>query len=472
MIKLGLMDHLFYKLDESGMVPMIMQGASVLDPSEAGHRLDGDALAEHLAARLWKIPLLRQKLVRDPLGIGNLRLVEDPKFDIREHISRATLRSPGDEDALLTHLEKFSVQRLDLGKPLWRFEVIDGLAGDRLAVASKLHHCILDGVGGVQTLGSLYDSESLPPERLARAPRRPNLREPSRLNLMGRALGDVASQLIAGPRFLSRNSGALLRVLGSALRERLQTGGGASAAKTSLNAKLSKDRRVVAFRRFDLQELKALTRALDCTINDVALLLCSAAFDHYFTDVGEHLTTDLLAAMPISVRKENDTTTGNALGAAIVNLHTRIPRLTDRLRAIQRDARVAKEQIRPTDAPSIDLNEALEMFSPLMVDALTAVGSRLASWDVVMDRFVFANTVISNVPGPREALYIAGARVEYSIPMIPMGDIITLSWGVTSFGRWLTIGFHGCGEAVRDKELLIQGLDKAYAELRAYAGSE
>jgi diacylglycerol O-acyltransferase len=282
----------------------------------------------------------------------------------------------------------------------------------------------------------------------------------------------VASQLIAGPRVLSRNSGALLRMLGSALRERLRTGGGPSAPKTSLNTRMSKDRRVVAFRNFDFQELKALTRALECTINDVALLLCSAALDRYFTDLGEHLTADLLAVMPVNVRKQNHATTGNVVSAAIINLHTRIPRLTDRLRAIQRDARVGKEQVRPTDSSSIDINEALEMFSPLLVDAMAAVGSRLASWSFLTDRFVLANTVISNVPGPRGDLYIAGARVEYSIPMIPVADTMPVSWGVTSFGRWLTIGFHGCGEAVRDKELLIQGLDKAYAELRSHAGNE
>ena len=471
MIKLGLLDQLFYRLDASGMAPMVMQGASVLDPGAPDRRPDGDALAEHLAARLSKIPLLRQKVVRDPLRIGNLRLVEDPEFRIREHITRATLPPPGDVDALLGHLERFSVQRLDLRKPLWRFEVIDGLEAGRLAIATKMHHSILDGVAGMQAVSSLYDAEPRPPERLARAPRRPKPSEPSRLFLEWRALGDVASQLIAGPRFLRRNSGALLKLLGGALRERLRTGGGPSAPKTSLNTRLSKDRRVVAFRRFELQELKALTRALECTINDLALLLCSAAMERYLSDLGEQPTADLLAIMPVDIRTQSHARTGNAVSAALVNLHTRIPRLTDRLRAIQRDARAGKEQIRPADAPSIDWNEALAMFSPVLVDAMAAVGSRFASWNLLLDRFVLANTVISNVPGPLEDLYIAGARVEYSIPLIPVADLVTVSWGVISFGRSLTIGFHGCGEAVRDKELLIQGLDKAYAELRAHVGN-
>ena len=120
----------------------------------------------------------------------------------------------------------------------------------------------------------------------------------------------------------------------------------------------------------------------------------------------------------------------------------------------------------------IGLDEIQEVISPLIIDAVAAVFPRLVSWEAVAERLVFVNATISNVPGPREPLYVAGALVDYSIPMIPIADNMTLSWGVTSFGRWLTIGFHGCGEAIRDKELLIQGLDKAWAELRACAASE
>ncbi len=472
MEKLGLLDQLFYKLDEAGLAPLVMQGAYVFDPSTAPQPLDGDLLAGHVAARLQKIPLLRQKVVRDPLGIGALRLVDDPEFHLANHVTRATLPSPGDGDAFAAYLERFSVERLDMNRPLWRFEIVDGLAGGKLAMAAKLHHCVLNGVGAVRTLGSLYDLEPRPPERLPRA-HPPRVSEPSGLGLLARALGDSASRLVAGPRFLRRNAGAILRGLGEALQDRVRADPKAAEAltvsKTSLNVKASPQRRAVAWRVFELAEFKALSRALGCKINDLAMLLCSVGLEHYFRGIGEELASDLVAMMPLNIRGEKDGTTGNAVAASTVGLHTSVPGLIDRLRMIQQDAQATKDRMRPEGKSPIDFNEVQELFSPVILDLLAAVASRLSAWDVAIDRILMANVTISNVPGPRGDLYMGGARVEYGIPMIPMADIMTLSWGITSTGGTLTIGLHACGEAVADKHLLIEGIDKAYAELLAHA---
>jgi WS/DGAT/MGAT family acyltransferase len=469
--KLSLFDQLFYKLDEAGVAPLVMQGASVLDPSAAEHPLDADALAEHIGARLQGIPLLQKKVIRDPLGLGNLWLVEDPDFDLAHHVTRATLPGSGDDDTFLAYLEAFSVERLDMEKPLWRFEIVDGLKGGKLAVASKLHHAVVDGVGAMQTLGSLYDTEPRPPERLRKI-RRPPVLEISPLRLTARALSDSLSRAVAGPGFLRRNAGTLLRSLGDALRERVQLDRDhvekLDVSKTSLNVKASRERRVVAYRVFELDELKSLCRAIECKINDLALLLCSVALERYFAGIGETLESDLVATMPINLRESKNGTTGNAVGASMISLRTAVPGLIDRLRAIQRDSQAAKERMRPKSGSPIDLNEVQALFSPLIIDLVAAVAARVSGWNLATDRALIANTVISNVPGPREEMYVAGARIEHSIPMIPMADTMTLSWGITSFGRYLTIGFHGCGEAVVDKELLIRGIDEAYAELRAF----
>ncbi len=472
MEKLSLLDQLIYKLDEAGMTPLVMQGASVLDPSGATHVIDADMLADHLGARLQKIPLLRKKVVRDPLGIGHLQLVEDPDFELANHITRATLPGPGDQAAFVAYLERFSVERLDMQKPLWRFEVVDGLADGKLAVASKLHHSVLDGVGAVKTLGSLYDTEPGPPEPLQRY-RRGRVREPSRLELAARALGDSAGRLVAGPRFLGRNAGAILGSLGEALRDRVRAdpkaAEGLTISKTSLNVKVSPDRRAIAYRVFELQDFKALCRSLECKVNDLGLLLCSVALEHYFEGIGEKLASDLGATMPINIREEKDGTTGNAVGISVVNLHTSVPGLIDRLKMIQRDSQAAKDRVRPENKNPIDLNEVQELFSPLIIDVLAVVASRLTGWDTAADRMLLANAIVSNVPGPREEIFMAGARIESSIPMIPIADTMALSWGVTSFGGTLTIGAHACGRAVTEKQLLIEGIDKAYAELRAHA---
>ncbi len=470
MKKLSLFDQMFYKFDEAGVVSPVMQGAVVIDPTGAGHPLDADLLAAHIGARLQKIPLLRQKLVRAPLGLGDLRAVEDPDFALADHVTRATLAQPGDQAALVAHLQRFSVEPLDLKKPLWRFEVVDGLAGGKLALVSKLHHALFDGVGAVETLGSMYDSEPRPPETPARI-RRGRVREPSSLDLTVRAVGTSVSRLFAGPRFVRRNAVAILGNAGRALRDLVR--GGISAADwiavsaTSLNVRVSRDRRVVAYRVFDLAEFKALARSLGCKVNDLAMLLCSVALEHYFSGIGEELGSDLTAVMPINTREARHGTAGNALGVSMVNLHTSVPGLIERLRMIQGDSQAAKDRVRPGSGTQVDLDELLELVPPLFFDAMAAGAARVLALNLLWDRWHIANALITNVPGPREDMYVAGARIEYSIPMIPMGDTMALAWGVTSFGDSLTIGLHGCGEAVRDPQLLIEGIDKAYAELTA-----
>jgi len=471
MEKISLFDQMFYKLDVAGVGALVMQGAIVLDPSSADPPLDADALAAHIGARLQEIPLLRKKLIRDPLGIGDLRPVEDPDFDLAEHVTRATLPGPGDEATFIAHLERFSGERLDLSKPLWRFEVVDGRADGKLALISKLHHALFDGVGAVETLGSMYDSEPRPAEALI-PQRRRRVRGPSGLDLTARAIGDSVSRLTAGPRFLRRNAGAIVGSLAETLRDRLL--GETEEAEeivvhpTSLNVKLSPDRRVVAYRVFDLPDFKGLARALECKVNDLAMLLCSVAFEHYFSGIGEELASDLIATMPVNLREEKHGTTGNVLNVTKLNLRTSVPGLIDRLKMIQRDSQAAKDRLRPESGSSIDFEELQSLFSPLLADALAAVAGRALEWDISWDDWLLANAVVTNVPGPRGETYVAGARVEYSIPMIPMADTMALSWGITSFGDSLTIGLHGCGEAVRDARLLIEGIDKAFAELRAH----
>jgi hypothetical protein len=198
------------------------------------------------------------------------------------------------------------------------------------------------------------------------------------------------------------------------------------------------------------------------------MLLCSVAFEHYFSGIGEELASDLIATMPINLREEKHGTTGNVLNVTKLNLRTSVPGLIDRLKMIQRDSQAAKDRLRPEGGSSIDFDELQALLSPLLADAMAALAGRALEWDISWDNWLLANAVVTNVPGPRGETYVAGARVEYSIPMIPMADTMALSWGITSFGDSLTIGLHGCGEAVSDPRLLIEGIDKAVAELRAH----
>ena len=243
--------------------------------------------------------------------------------------------------------------------------------------------------------------------------------------------------------------------------------------KNSLNVKLSPDRRVVGFRTFDLSELKLLARELDCSVNELGMLLCSAAMEHYFTSIGEKIDGDLHVIMPINTRKESDQgAAGNVLSAGFINLHTSVPQLSERLRAIQASSREALDKARPKVQAGIDVSQALDIVSPAIIDLVVALFARLLQWPKLLGRFVFANAVITNVAGPRGSMFIGGARCVSSIPMIPIIDSFVLSWGIASFADQITIGFHGCGKAIRSKKLLLAVLDNAYASLKAQSGAK
>ena len=342
-------------------------------------------------------------------------------------------------------------------------------------MASKLHHSVLDGVGAVQTFATVYDEEPKQPEPWPNSSPKPT-DTTSGLSLVTRAFTDSAGRAFAVPRFLTRSTFALVRMLGDTL-----TGGSSNsepigaASKTSLNAPLSTDRRAVAYRVFDLTEFKSLCRGLGCKVNDLAMLLCSAALERYFRGIGEELSNDLWASMPLNTRQASDGTSGNAVAAASVNLHTTVAELVERLKLIQQDAQASKERWRPDEEDAgLGVADFQAVVSPLILDIAAWLAVRASTWDVTADRLVLTNTIISNVPGPRGAIYVAGARAEHSIPMIPVANNMTLSWGITSFGETLTIGFHACGEAVADKQLLIEGVDEAYAQMAEAAarGSE
>jgi diacylglycerol O-acyltransferase len=112
------MDQAFYKLEAGGMYPVLMAGAMILDVAGSPYPLNAKMIADHLAARMEKVPLMRKKLVQDALRIGNMQLVDDPSFDVRNHITRTVLPAPGGYRELTDCLGEFSAQRLDLSRPM------------------------------------------------------------------------------------------------------------------------------------------------------------------------------------------------------------------------------------------------------------------------------------------------------------------------------------------------------------------
>jgi WS/DGAT/MGAT family acyltransferase len=113
--------------------------------------IDFERILEYVGSRLYRIPRYRQKVEKAPLG-GQPIWVDDPHLNLRYHVRHTRLPRPGSERILKRSCARILEQPLDLGKPLWELWVVEGLEGDRLAVVSKTHHCMIDGVSGVDLL--------------------------------------------------------------------------------------------------------------------------------------------------------------------------------------------------------------------------------------------------------------------------------------------------------------------------------
>jgi WS/DGAT/MGAT family acyltransferase len=469
---IGVVDQLFYKADQYEVVSLVMGGASVLEPVQSDAPLQADVIADHIGARLEQVPLLRKKFVQDPLRIGSVRKVEDPDFDIREHIAVRSLPAPGGQREFTDAMAELSARPLTVSH-LWRYTVIDGMEGGKLAIVCQMHHALFDGLGAMDALSAMYDPAPVTPE-IPRGRPEPPADEPSPYALLVDAIAESTRRLLVKtPRFLRNNSLPLLGSLASGFRS-LVTGDSDAISlptlnKTSLNIGSSSGTRSVAYKTLSLPEIKTLARHFHCTVNDVALLLYSYALQHYFSETGEDIDFDLVCGMPISIRQEG-ASVGNQVVAARIKLHNTIDDPVKRLQAIQQETLEGKKSSRPEELP-FDASELEEVIPPLMLDALAYLFARLNLWALLGSHIPVLNALLSNVPGPPGQMYIANALLTEIIPLIPAVGLIAVSSGITSVSGSLTFGFHCDGEAVTEPELMARGVELGLDALRKASGT-
>lgn len=476
MERLSFLEQIFHKLSEHGIVQFNMQGAMILDPAKGTQKITAMDLAEHIAARLDDAPILHKKLVQDRLKLGDIKLVDDPEFDVWDHITFSTLPSPGDHRALFMRLGRFSAEPLDLKRPLWRFEIIEGLEGGKFAIAQKMSHAVMDGMAVMKLMQRLFDTESKALDKHVPTAWQAEP-EPSELQLLEIALSENAHRIAAQASKAALNTYLRIAKAGIALAQEYldeeekpraqQAGRNPRPPRTSLNQAMSPDRRNIAYVTYEVDKLKAIGKALGYTLNDLCLAMAAEAMNCYFDGIDEALSGNLKFCMPMSDSDPGRKERGNFFNVAIINVHNRTKSLSKRLEAIHKQTGVAKEK-RAT-APKNDgvsFEEITSMLSPLVIDSVGMLLNAIEPWDNLP---LPINTALSNVPGPREALYFAGMPVECSIPMIPFFHGAAMSIGATSMGNVFTISFHACGKCVRRSNMhfLTDGLDKAYAELCA-----
>jgi diacylglycerol O-acyltransferase len=477
MKQLSAMDTSFLSLETAtqfGHVASLI----VLDPSTSK---TGDIYADvrrMFDERLHLLEIYRRKLVSDPLGIANPYWVDDANMDLEFHLREIALPAPGTERQLGEQVARIIARPLDRTRPLWEWYVISGLADGNVAILTKIHHATIDGASGAEMLHVLLDAES--EGRHIEAPIGPLSieRTPTPLELAGRAMLELIShpakamslqmQMLRAGAALGGNRAFQDMVTTSMPRwrpfgARHENGSPpplTAVPRTPFNGVITAHRRL-ALRTLRLSDAQAVKRTFGVTINDVVMALCADVLRRYLAERDTLPDAPLAAMVPVSVRTGADEGAGsNRVTGVVSSLHTNIVDPVERLTAIHRSMTAAKELQRAV--PATVLTDISQFTPPVLAAQAARLASGIRIADFMNPPF---NVVISNVPGPRQPLYLSGATMKHFYPVSMVVDGLGLNMTVQSYLNNLDFGFVACREMVPDLWDMTAYLDDALAEL-------
>jgi diacylglycerol O-acyltransferase len=454
---------------ETPSLHMHVSMAAIFDPSTVPGGYSFEKVRSLVSERLRAVPVFTRRLVEVPFRLDHPYWVDDPHFDLDYHLRRAALPSPGGLDELAEFVGDVCGRQLDRGRPLWEMYLVEGLAGDRIALVTKIHHCTIDGVSGAELLAELFDLVPDPPPRPAPEGGRASESSPSDAQLLAQALVHRLTRPVDVARLAWKTGRAVLDV-----RRIRQSGGPGRAAlpltapRTSMNAAITPHRKV-AFASIALEDLKRVKRATadaGTTINDAVLALCTGALRRYLAERGELPDVPLVATVPVSVRPPEGAAKGsNRVSAMFVALPTNIEHPIEQLAFIREGTKGAKEEHQALGADAL-MNWA-EHATPNVFSAAARTYTRLKLAD--RHRPVH-NLIISNVPGPDFPLYFGGAELVAGFPLGPITDGAGLNVTVMSYRGAMNWGFMACRETVPRVDRLAGYVHEALEELLEAAG--
>jgi WS/DGAT/MGAT family acyltransferase len=430
--------------------PTHITSIAIYDPSTApGGDVTFDQILEHIDARLHLARAFRQRVVRVPADLDHPYWIEDGEFDLEYHVRQLALPRPGDWDQFCTQAARLHARPLDLTRPLWELYVIEGLDGiegvpaGSFGTVLKVHHAAVDGKSGVEMITVMHtqtaDVDDPPP------PVEPwqGEDEPSPMWLYGQAMLNA----VRVPGRAMRLTARLTPGVGRAMQTMRQQGDGSNelAPGTRFAGPVT-GHRVLDAEFFPFAALRPIRDLVPgATVNDVALAILGGALRNYLTDIGELPGSTMRAMTPVSVRTESERADlGNQVSAMVVSLATDIADPVERLAAVHRSTSGSKEVTEAIGARN--LTELSQLAPGLLIGVGTRLGARFAR----RGNAGIVNTVVTNVPGPRQPLYLAGARCLKSFGAGPVVDGMGVINIVGSYDDLFVLSFTACREMMPD----------------------
>lgn len=458
--RLTALDNSFLLLERDNAY-MHVASTQIYDGSalrDRGSSIGLDQLRKLTAASLHRIPRYRQKLSWIPFQ-NRAVWRDDDRFNIDYHIRHTALPRPGTDAQLKRLSARIMQQHLDRSRPLWELWLVDGLENDRFAVISKAHHCMIDGVSGVDLLKILMSptpEQEIPTEPLYVPRPGPSgidlLRDEltRRLRLPFDAFQDIRHFVDEAQdvrRELLVRARALAETLGTTLSR---------TSETPFNQTIGPHRRF-DWITMDLEEVKRIHRTLGGSLNDVVLSIATGAIRRFL----QHRRVDpddieFRIMAPVSVRSENEGgTLGNRVSAWLLDLPVDKSDPRARLDAIRTRTSELKKSKQAVAASM--LTQAADWGS----STLLALGARNVT------RMLPFNMVITNVPGPQLPLYTLGAQMLEVFPHVPLLDNLGLGIALMSYDGKLCWGFNADYDLVPDLADFLKYINASYEELHA-----
>jgi WS/DGAT/MGAT family acyltransferase len=442
-----------FLIGESREQPMHVGSLQVFElPDGADAGLLREALQDMLR-QTDVAPLFRRRPYRSIGTLGQWGWTDDHDVDLEHHVRHSALPQPGRVRELLALVSRLHSTLLDRHRPLWEVHLIEGLEGNRFAVYSKLHHAVMDGVSGMRLLQralSATPDEDQPAFWTLRPRRSSSTRNHGNplLRLPKATIEAVADMAQLTPR--------LLRVAEQGVRAQAATLPG-QAPRSMLNVQITGSRRYAA-QSYSLERMKLVAKGAGVTVNDVLLAMSAGALRDYLLERDALPSSPLVAMTPVSLRQEStdgDESTGNAVGAILASLATNETDPARRLEKIAESTRRAKDMLRGLSQLQATALSAGVML-PMAVNSLTGM-YRVGTLPF--------NIVVSNVPGPRDSLYLHGARLSGLYPLsIPLnGQAMNVT--ATSYTDDMGIGLTACRRSVPSVQRMLGGLDGALDQL-------
>jgi len=424
-----------------------------------------ERLVEHLNSRMPLVPRYRHRLVPAPFGLAHPTWEPDPEFNVYNHVRRLRLPAPGSEEQLSELAGKLFSSPLSRSKPLWEVYLVEGLSEGRSALVAKVHHCLVDGVSGVELMMVTLDispdpspppvfEEEWNPKPIPSRGARLIDAAFDRLGQWVRTAGDVQAGLLDPRKPLRRAQHVLLGV------EHMGPLFVRFVPRTPFNARLTRQRSI-SWLETPFAEVRAIRSALGGTVNDVALTIVSGAMKRYLEAHGQSTEgVELRVMAPVNIRPETEKMAlGNRISSMFPDIPVGIVDPIERARAVRERMEWLKKDGQPTGVDA--LFRMLDLIPPAV---LRLVGGMPQIPNPVL------NMICTNVPGPMIPLYVVGHRLLGQYPLVPLAWDVGLAVCITSYDHKLFVSLTADSKAVPDLPRLKQFFDESFKELRTAAG--